>query len=103
MVHHFPHGRNLGLPGVNGHHHAHISWAMYNHHVGAYEWHQLGAGHKRVASYCNGEKWHNGFAIIHVDTLTKGVNIEYIPVTNMAVVGGKYYHREAAEFIGVAK
>ncbi len=103
MVHHFPHGRMLGLPGVNGHHHSHISWSMYNHHVGAYEWHQLGAGHKRVASYCNGEKWHNGFAIVHVDTLTKGTIIEYVPVTNMAVVGGKYYHREAHEMIGVPK
>lgn len=99
VVHHFPYGRNLGLPGVNGHHHSHVVWAMHNHHVGAYEWHQLGAGHKRVASYCNGEKWHNGFAIIHVDTLTKGVNIEYVPVTNMAVVGGKYYHRAAHEMV----
>ena len=99
LVHHFPHARNLGMPGVNGHHHAHVVWPMYNVHQGAYEWHQLGAGHKRSASYCEGEKWHNGFALIHIDTLTKSVNIEYIPVTNMAIVGGKFYHRETAELI----
>lgn len=99
LVHHFPHARNFGMPGVNGHHHAHQVWPMFNIHQGAYEWHQLGAGHKRSASYCEGEKWHNGFALIHVDTLTKSVNIEYVPVTNMAVVGGKFYTREDHELI----
>lgn len=99
MVHHFPHARHMGLPGVNGHHHSHIVWPMYNVHCGAYEWHQLGAGHRRSASYCEGEKWHNGFAMLHVDTLTKTVNIEYIPVTNMAVVGGKFYTREPNEMV----
>ena len=99
MVHHFPHARHMGLPGINGHHHAHISWPMFNMHVGAYEWHQLGAMHRRSASYCEGERWHNGFALAHVDTLTKQVNIEYIPVTDFAVVGGKFYTREAHEII----
>ena len=99
MVHHFPHARNLGLPGVNGHHHSHVVWPMYNIHRGSYEWHQLGSGHRRKASYCEGEKWHNGFAIAHIDTLTKSVNIEYVPITSFAVVGGKFYTREAHEII----
>lgn len=103
MVHHFPHARNLGLPGVNGHHHSHVVWPMYNVHQGSYEWHQLGAGHRRKASYCEGEKWHNGFAIIHVDTVTKSVNIEYVPITAFAVVGGKMYTREPHEMIEVIK
>lgn len=99
LVHHFPHARSFGLPGINGHHHRHQVWPMWNVHQGAYEWHQLGAGHKRSASYCEGERWHNGFALIHVDTITRSVNIEYIPVTNMAVVGGKFYTREPSEMI----
>lgn len=99
MCHHFPHARNMGMPGVNGHHHKHIVWPMFNITYGAYEWHQLGAGHRRSASYCEGEKWHTGFALIHVDTHTKATVIEYIPVTNFAVVGGKFYHREANELV----
>lgn len=99
LVHHFPQGRALGLPGVNGHHHSHIVWPQYNVHRGAYEWHQLGAGHRRSAVYAEGEKWSNGFALVHIDTLTKGVNIEYIPVTDFAVVGGTWYTREPHEVV----
>jgi len=99
MVHHFPHARHMGVPGVNGHHHAHISWPMFNVHQGAYEWHQLGAMHRRSASYCEGERWHNGFSLVHIDTVTKQVNIEYVPVTDFAVVGGKFYSREASEIV----
>lgn len=99
LVHHFPHARNMGMPGVNGHHHRHIVWSQHNVHVGVYEWHQLGAGHRRVASYTEGEKWQNGFMIAHVDTLTKTVNFEYIQITNFAVVGGQYYYREPTEII----
>lgn len=94
LVHHFPHARNMGLPGVNGHHHRHVVWSEFNPVYGAYEWHQLGAGHKRSASYCEGEKWHNGFAIINVDTHTRAVNFDYVPVTDFAVSGGKWYVRD---------
>jgi hypothetical protein len=97
MAHHFPHARNMGLPGVNGHHHSHQVWPMFSPLYGAYEWHQLGAGHKRSASYCEGEKWHTGFAIVHLDTHTKSVNVEYIPITSIAVVGGLWYERQADE------
>lgn len=97
LIHHFPHARNMGLPGANGHHHRHQVWPEFNPVYGAYEWHQLGAGHKRSASYCEGEKWHNGFAIVNVDTQTRAVNFDYIPITDFAVSGGKWYVREEAE------
>jgi hypothetical protein len=96
-MNHFPDARNMGMPGSNGHHHKHIVWPMFNPIYGAYEWHQLGSGHKRSASYCNGEKWHNGFAIWHVDTLTRATVCEYVPVTDFAVVGGKFYQRTPDE------
>lgn len=97
LCHHFPHARNMGMPGVNGHHHRHVVWSEFNLTFGAYEWHQMGAGHKRAASYCEGEQWHNGFAIINVDTQTKATNFDYVPVTDFAVSGGKWYHRETDE------
>lgn len=98
LLHHFPNARNMGLPGCNGHHHRHVVWSEFNPVYGAYEWHQLGAGHKRSASYCEGEKWHNGFAIINIDTHTRAVNIDYVPVTDFAVSGGKWYVRETSEY-----
>jgi hypothetical protein len=97
VCHHFPHARNMGMPGVNGHHHLHQVWGAYNPTFGPYEWHQMGAGHKRAASYCEGEKWHNGFALINVDTHTKATNFDYVAVTDFAVAGGKWYHRNPSE------
>ena len=94
LVHHFPHAREMGLPGVNGHHHQHALWALYSPIFGAYEWTQLGCGHQRSASYCEGEKWHNGFALVHIDTEKKRVNQEYVPITDHAVVGGQWYYRD---------
>ena len=99
LCHHFPHGRNMGMPGVNGHHHSHHVWPMFNHTYGAYEWHQLGCGHVRGASYTEGEKWHNGFALINVDTTTKVTLFDYIPVGQFAVSGAKWYYREVSESI----
>lgn len=99
LVHHFPHGRNMGLPGVNGHHHRHQVWSEFNPVYGPYEWHQLGAGHKRSASYCEGEKWHLGFSIVNLDTHTRAVNFDYVPITDFAVVGGKWYHRQPSEVV----
>lgn len=97
LCHHFPYARNMGLPGVNGHHHQHQVWSQFNPIYGAYEWHQMGAGHVRSASYCEGEKWHNGFCLVHIDTKTRTVNIEYVPITDFAVVGGKFYYRTEEE------
>lgn len=97
ICHHFPFARNMGLPGVNGHHHRHDIWSSFSPIYGPYEWHAMGAGHVRSASYCEGEKWHNGFAIVNIDTKTKGTNFDYIPVTDFAVSGGKWYYREDSE------
>lgn len=94
VAHHFPEGRSFGMPGFNGHHHSHVVDTFYNPTFGSYEWHQLGSGHKREASYCNGEKWSNGFALVHVDTLAKKIQFEYIDTTNDHVVfGGEWYTR----------
>ena len=62
---HFPEGASMGLPGWNGHHHSHICRTMYNVIFGAYEWHQVGAGHKREAEYCNAGKWANGMMMVN--------------------------------------
>jgi hypothetical protein len=97
LVHHFPEGRNMSMPGVNGHHHKHISTPFFSPIYGAYEWHQLGCGHMRDASYCAGEKWHMGFMIANIDTWNRQVNFDYIPVTDFAVSGGQWYAREKAE------
>jgi hypothetical protein len=99
LAHHFPHAKKLGMPGVNGHHHTHEVWSLFNPVYGAYEWHQMGAGHRRSASYCDGERWHTGFAIAHIDTATRASIIEYVPVTDFACVGGKFYYREKAEIV----
>lgn len=94
---HFPDARSMGLPGANGHHHSHVVWSMFNPMFGSYEWHQFGCGHKRDASYARGEKWNMGFGFINVDTHTRQVSFDYSQVTDYAVVGGKWYHREAHE------
>lgn len=101
LAYHFPDGKSMGLPGVNGHHHRHVVWSEFSPIYGAYEWHQMGCGHKRDASYCNGEKWHMGFAIANIDTQTRQVNFDYVPITDMAVSGGKWYHREETELAGL--
>ena len=97
VAHHFPYGRNMMMPGVNGHHHQHQVWGMFSPMFGAYEWHQLGSGHRRSASYTEGEKWHNGFALVNVDTFTKATNFDYIQITDFAVAGGKWYYRDECE------
>jgi hypothetical protein len=95
LAHHFPEGRNMGLPGCSGHHHRHVVWSSYSPMFGAHEWHQIGCGHKRDASYCAGENWHTGFLIAHIDTETRQVIHEYVQVTDFAVVGGQFYYRDA--------
>lgn len=97
MCHHFPYARQMGLPGVNGHHHSHQVWPAFSPVFGAYEWHQLGSGHKRSASYTEGEKWHNGFALINLDSKTKSTTFDYIQITDFAVSGGKWYERSPGE------
>jgi len=99
VAHHFPHGRNMGLPGVNGHHHSHQSWPGFSPVYGAFEWHQMGCGHRRSASYTEGQKWHMGFDIVSLDTVTRTTVHDYVTVNDFAVSGGKFYTRTKSEEI----
>lgn len=92
---HFPEAETFGMPGWNGHHHKHLVKSHYSPILGTFEWHQSGAGHKREASYCNGEKWSNGFLLTHLDVEKKKAQFEYIDTTaGFAFVGGKFYSEE---------
>ena len=97
LVHHFPEGRLLGIPGCCGHHHKFEAWPMTSGVFGAYNFYQLGAMHRRGATYTDGEKWSTGFMLAHVDTLTKSTCFEYVDVRNHCVVGGQYYYRQRDE------
>ena len=95
LAHHFPYAKKFMLPGVNGHHHTHRCETINTIDRGSFEWHQLGGGHKRDASYCDGEKWSNGFMLAHIDTHKRQVAFDYCDTTNeFAVVGGKFYYRD---------
>lgn len=95
---HFPEMRNMGIPGASGHHHKHIVWPFYSPTYGSYEWHQIGCGHMREASYCAAEKWSQGFLICHTDTTTKRTQFDYVDVSHDgAMVGGKFYQRSSEE------
>jgi hypothetical protein len=99
LAHHFPIGRGKGVPGFHGHHHQHIVWTEHNAKMGSYEWHQMGCGHIRQASYCDGTKWNNGFLIANVDTQTQNVVFDYTSVGDtFSISGGTWYYREFNEF-----
>ncbi len=99
LAHHFPYGKNKGLPGFNGHHHQHIVWSEYNALFGSYEWHQMGGGHKRQASYCDGSKWNSGFLIANVDADKRDVCFDYTNIgTTFAISGGTWYYRNEDEY-----
>ena len=99
LAHHFPQGRNYGMPGFHGHHHQHFVWSNHNMSFGSYEWHQMGGGHVREASYCDGSKWNNGFLIVMADTHNKSVVFDYCSVGDThAVAAGKIFYREEDEF-----
>lgn len=98
MAHHFPKGQQMGMPGFHGHHHLHRVWPHFSvQYGGPYEWHQLGGMCNRIATYTDGERWSNGFMIVHVDTQRNCPNFEYVPVSDFAVVGGEFYEREDFE------
>lgn len=99
LFHHFPEGSKMGYPGANGHHHRHLVSSHYSPIFGPYEWHQTGAGHRREASYCSGEKWSNGFLLVHVDTQTKHSAFEYVDVRDFCMLGGVFYHRSPEESV----
>jgi hypothetical protein len=94
ICHHFPEGKQLGMPGINGHHHKGKLDTLYNETFGSYQWLQIPAGHRSEATYCMGEKWGKGFAIAHVDTQECRTIFELATVgATFAIVGGKYYFR----------
>lgn len=97
---HFPHARAMGLPGWNGHHHRHNIWESYSPIYGTYEWHQVGAGHVRAASYCDGERWSNGILLASCDTVTKSTVMDYSQLTDFTVVAGEFYYRTEEEGAG---
>lgn len=97
MVDHFPTGAARGVPGVNGHHHQYTSATYYSHKYGSYRWDQLGSGHSRAATYCDGEKWSNGFMTVHIDTQNEIPLMNYHYIGDFAEIGGKFYVREEGE------
>jgi hypothetical protein len=101
LGHHFPTGQRKGLPGAHGHHHKHRVWSHDSPMFGAYEWHQMGAMHYRYATYADGEKWNNGFALVHIDNKTKAVEFEYITVgSTQCMAAGVFYTRRKNELLG---
>ena len=104
LAHHFPMGRNYGMPGFHGHHHQHLVWSQHNMNYGSYEWHQLGGGHIREAPYCDGSKWNNGYLIAMADTQNKSVAFDYCSVGDThGIAAGKIYYREDEEFYPALK
>lgn len=100
LVHHYTHmGKPMGFPGFSGHNHKHLVYSEYSPQFGAYEWHQIGCCCRRNADYTNGLKWANGFILVHIDTKLKLTNFEYVPITDHACVGGKYYYRNKNEVV----
>jgi hypothetical protein len=99
LIHHYPEGRKKNMPGCHGHHHKHLVWSYDSPVYGAYEWHQLGGMHIRDASYTDGQRWNNGFALVHIDTHKKVSNVEYIMITDFCYAGGKPYERKKSEEI----
>jgi hypothetical protein len=98
LFHHFPYGKEMGYPGAHGHHHRHMVWNSFNPRFGSFEWHQLGSGHRRQASYTAGEKWSNGFLLCHLDTTNYKTQFEYIDTSHEhCFIGGKFYQRNGKE------
>lgn len=98
LAHHFPDGKRFGMPGFNGHHHSWEVARCFSQERGAYQWVHAGCGHIRDATYTNGQKWQMEFGLCHVDTETKSVLHECIPVNDWAIVGGRYYSRRQDEW-----
>lgn len=93
LAHHFPHGKDRGVPGFNGHHHKFRAETFMSQVFGPSVWLQLGCGHRRVASYCEADKWNMGFLIAHIDAERQRSAFNYVPISDFAEVGGKFYVR----------
>jgi hypothetical protein len=98
LFHHFPEGINMGMPGANGHNHKFLATSKFNPTFGSYNWIQIGTGHRRQASYCDGSKWNNGFLLYHMNVNSKRSQAEYIDCTSdFCVIGGEMYQRTDSE------
>jgi hypothetical protein len=90
-----------GYDGTNGHDHKYQAWPVRRLDGGSGTWMQYGCGHVIDADYCSAEGiWNLGFGIVHIDTLTKSVCQQYIPITHIAEVGGEFYYRTDDEMVG---
>lgn len=97
--HHPPTNQDVSMPGFHGHHHKHLVDSYFNPMYGSYEWHQLGAMHKRNASYTDGRKWNLGFITANVDTQFKRAIFDYTAIGDTcAQMGGKFYERRPDEY-----
>lgn len=94
---HFPNAIKYNVPGWNGHHHKWNLTPITSREYGSSMWVQLAGGHVANAEYCEGEKWHTGFMLVHADTVTKRAVFEPIDVRDFAVIGGQHYVREESE------
>jgi hypothetical protein len=98
LCHHFPKlGRKKGLPGFGGHEHKLEVTPLENPLYGPGSWYQMGAMHVRDASYTDGERWSNGFMMVHVDTSTHRSTMEYFDIGDQVWAGGKCYERSKKE------
>jgi hypothetical protein len=87
------------MPGFHGHHHAHLVTTHWAHNLGSFEWHQLGAMHKRLASYTDGRKWNCGFLYAIMDTQYERVMFDYTVVGDTGCqLGGQFYERLPTEY-----
>lgn len=103
LFHHYPVGRSFGMPGICGHHHKYKAWEEFNMTYGPYNFFQSGGGVRRSVDYMDtmGEKWQNGFFVVHVDTQDrKNTIFTYIDCTNeFSVICGAMFQRLPEERI----
>lgn len=99
--HHPPLVKDVAMPGFHGHHHSHEVSSYSNPIFGGFEWHQLGAMHRRQASYTNGRKWNLGFVHVTIDTQFRRAIFDYTAVGDTCChMGGKFYERRPEEYYG---
>ena len=97
--HHPPKQTNVSIPGFHGHHHSHEVSTFNNPIYGAFEWHQLGAMHRRQASYTDGRKWNLGFTYVIVDTWKQRAVFDYTYVGDtFCQLDNEFHERHEDEY-----
>lgn len=101
LFHHFPQGKQFGMPGMSGHHHSFQVWSQFNEAYGAYNWYQLGCGATRYVDYhlMMGQKWQNGFMMFIVDRWEKKNTVfSYVDCSNdLCMMNGNVFRRHEDE------